>query len=193
MIIQDNHHKIQRTVAGTLAVLKKQMLALTVLVCGEGDTRSRATSQIPALGHLPRDPWPQRHQLWSSPNTSQASPGISLYIGLIPHSPLQPLAEKALSANPEPREHKGYGLRTQTWVWILTWAFFPMATPAAYEGSQARSIIRVTVETYTTATATPDPSHICDLHHSLQQHQILNWLSQASDQTHFLTKAIPGP
>ena len=31
---------------------------------------------------------------------------------------------------------------------------------------------------YTTATATPDPSHICDLHHSSQQHQILNPLSE---------------
>ena len=27
---------------------------------------------------------------------------------------------------------------------------------------------------YTTATATPDVSHICDLHHSSQQFQILN-------------------
>ena len=27
---------------------------------------------------------------------------------------------------------------------------------------------------YATATATPDPSRVCDLHHSWQQHQILN-------------------
>ena len=34
----------------------------------------------------------------------------------------------------------------------------------------------------TTATATWDPSHICDLHHSSWQHQILNPLSKARDQ-----------
>ena len=34
---------------------------------------------------------------------------------------------------------------------------------------------------YITATATPDPSHICDLHHSPQQHRILNPLSEARD------------
>jgi len=34
---------------------------------------------------------------------------------------------------------------------------------------------------YTTATARPDPSRVCDLHHSSQQHQILNPLSEARD------------
>ena len=33
------------------------------------------------------------------------------------------------------------------------------------------------------ATATLDPSHICKLNHSSQQHQILNPLSKAKDQT----------
>ena len=36
---------------------------------------------------------------------------------------------------------------------------------------------------YTTATVTPDPSHICDLHHGSQQRWILNPLSRAKDQT----------
>ena len=35
---------------------------------------------------------------------------------------------------------------------------------------------------YTTAMVTQDPSHVCDLHHRLQQHQILNPLSEARDQ-----------
>ena len=34
---------------------------------------------------------------------------------------------------------------------------------------------------YTTAMAMPDPSHVCDLHHSSWQHQILNPLSEAGD------------
>jgi len=39
---------------------------------------------------------------------------------------------------------------------------------------------------YTTATAMQDPSHIWDLHHSLQQHQIPNPLSKAKDRTRIL-------
>ena len=39
------------------------------------------------------------------------------------------------------------------------------------------------LQAYTTATATLDPSHICKLHHSLWQRQILNPLSEASDGT----------
>ena len=35
---------------------------------------------------------------------------------------------------------------------------------------------------YARATATPDPSCVCDLHHSLWQCQILNPLSKARDQ-----------
>ena len=36
---------------------------------------------------------------------------------------------------------------------------------------------------YTTATATQDPSHICDLRHSSPQHRILNPLSEAGIET----------
>ena len=39
---------------------------------------------------------------------------------------------------------------------------------------------------YTTGIATPDPSCICNLHHSSQQHWILNPLREARDQTHIL-------
>ena len=35
---------------------------------------------------------------------------------------------------------------------------------------------------YTRATATPDLSHICDLHHNSQKRQILNLLSEARDR-----------
>ena len=36
---------------------------------------------------------------------------------------------------------------------------------------------------YTTATAMPDPSHVCNLHHRSRQRQILNPLGEARDQT----------
>ena len=41
--------------------------------------------------------------------------------------------------------------------------------------------------TYTTATATLDPSHICDLYRSPQQCCLLNALGEARDQTLILT------
>ena len=36
---------------------------------------------------------------------------------------------------------------------------------------------------YTIATATQDPSHVCNLHRSSRQSRILNPLSEARDQT----------
>ena len=39
---------------------------------------------------------------------------------------------------------------------------------------------------YTPATATRDLSHVCDLHHSSRQCQILKPLSKARDRTHIL-------
>ena len=48
------------------------------------------------------------------------------------------------------------------------------------------------LQTYTTATATWDPSHICDLCCSLQQCQILNLLSGARDHTHILRDTMLG-
>ena len=38
-------------------------------------------------------------------------------------------------------------------------------------------------QAYATATAMPDPSHICHPHHSSQQRQILNLLNEARDRT----------
>ena len=55
------------------------------------------------------------------------------------------------------------------------------AVPTAYEGSQARSQIRIVA--YTTVTAMTDPSNICELYHGLWQCWILNSLSKAGDQT----------
>ena len=55
--------------------------------------------------------------------------------------------------------------------------------------SQHMEVPRLGVESelqlpaYTTATTTLDPSHVCDLHHSSWQRQILNPLSQTRDQT----------
>ena len=58
--------------------------------------------------------------------------------------------------------------------------FLFAAAPVAYGSSQARGRIQATAEAHATDTATPDPSHICELHSSLQQ-QCLNLLSKARD------------
>ena len=42
------------------------------------------------------------------------------------------------------------------------------------------------------AKATPDLSHICNLHHSSWQHQILNPLRETRDGTHILMKTSQG-
>ena len=55
-----------------------------------------------------------------------------------------------------------------SFVFCLFWV-----APMAYKGSQARGLIR--------ATATPDPSCVCSLHHRSRQHRILNPLSQGSN------------
>ena len=44
---------------------------------------------------------------------------------------------------------------------------------------------------YVRATATPDPSRVCNLHHSLWQCRIPNPLSEARDQAYNLM--VPGP
>ena len=45
---------------------------------------------------------------------------------------------------------------------------------------------------YAIATAMPDPSCICDLCHSSQQHWIFNPLSEAKDRTHILMDPMLG-
>ena len=45
---------------------------------------------------------------------------------------------------------------------------------------------RLQLPAYATAIATPEPSHVYDLHRSLQQQQILNPLSEARDGTRVL-------
>ena len=64
----------------------------------------------------------------------------------------------------------------------LAFLFFLFTTScAAYRSYQARGLMRAASEAYNIATATPDLSRICDLHHNLQQYQILNPLTEARD------------
>ena len=56
----------------------------------------------------------------------------------------------------------------------------------AHGGSQARGLIRAVASSLARNRATPDRSHVCDLHHSSQQRQILNPLREARDLTCYL-------
>ena len=55
-----------------------------------------------------------------------------------------------------------------------------------YPQAGVKSELQLPAYTTVTATALPDLSHVCDLCHSSQQHQILYPLSKARDQTHVL-------
>ena len=68
--------------------------------------------------------------------------------------------------------------------------FLFIATPVAHGSSwpEVESVLQLQAF----AKATPDPSHARDLDHRFQQHQILNALSEARDQTCILTDTMPG-
>ena len=51
------------------------------------------------------------------------------------------------------------------------------------EAPKLRVELELQLPAYTEATATPDPSHSCDLYHSSWQHQILNTLKKARVRT----------
>ena len=57
------------------------------------------------------------------------------------------------------------------YLFIYLFIVFSGAAPVAYGGSQARGLIGLQLPAYTTATATAtrDPSQVCNLHHSSQQ------------------------
>ena len=65
--------------------------------------------------------------------------------------------------------------------------FLFTATPSAYGSSWVRGQIGTVCGAYTTATATPDPNCIYNLHCRLWQCQILNPLSRTRDRTRILT------
>ena len=67
---------------------------------------------------------------------------------------------------------------------FLLFVFLPFrAALMAYGGSRLGVQSELQLLAYARATATPDPSHVCNLHHGSRQRQILNPLSEARDQT----------
>ena len=68
---------------------------------------------------------------------------------------------------------------TYIYTYICMCVYLFRATHAAFGRSQARGQTGAAAAGIHQATATTYPSHICDLYHSSQQHQILNPLSEA--------------
>ena len=56
----------------------------------------------------------------------------------------------------------------------------------AYGSSQLGVESELQLPAYVTGTATQDPSHTCNLCHSLKQHHILTPLSEARDRTYIV-------
>ena len=72
--------------------------------------------------------------------------------------------------------------RTGLTMSIFFFFFGPFrAAHMAYGSSQARVKLELQLLAYTTATAVPDLSRVCDLYHSSQQCPILKPLSKAGD------------
>ena len=55
--------------------------------------------------------------------------------------------------------------------------------PRHMEDPRLEVQLELQLPAYGTAAAPPDPSHICDLHHSSWEHGILNPLCKAGDRT----------
>ena len=70
--------------------------------------------------------------------------------------------------------------------WILFFFFFLGPHPRHMEVPRLGVKSELSPPAYITAIAMPDPSCICDLHHSSRQCLILNPLSEARDQNHNL-------
>ena len=72
---------------------------------------------------------------------------------------------------------------------IFSFFFFLGLHPHHMEATRLGVELELQLLTCTTATATWDLSLICNLHHTSQQHQIPNPLSEARNQTHIFTDA----
>ena len=74
-------------------------------------------------------------------------------------------------------------------VVVVVFSLF-MPTPIVYGSSQAGVKSELQLPAFTTATATQDASHFCNLYCSWCQCLILNSLSEARNQTCILTDTI---
>ena len=73
-----------------------------------------------------------------------------------------------------------------SWILVRFFSFFLGRHPWHMEVPSLGVEWKLQLPAYTTATAMPDPSHTCDLHHSSWQHRIPDPPSEARDRAHIL-------
>ena len=78
-------------------------------------------------------------------------------------------------------------------VFVCVYVFGLLGATGAAQGSfQAKGRIFAAAAGLHHSHATPDPSRVCDLHHSSQPRQILNPMSKAGDQALTLKNSMSG-
>ena len=85
--------------------------------------------------------------------------------------------------------HRVHGNSVFSFFFSFLFFFFSFlfrAALSAYGGSQASGLIGATAASLHHSHSNATSSHVFDLHHSSQQHWILNPLSEARDRTHNL-------
>ena len=87
-----------------------------------------------------------------------------------------------------PRSHRNHVARIFNTLFLFFFFFFVLLGLYLQHMEVPRLEVKLELRlpAYTTVTATWDPSHVCNLHHSSRQRQILNPLSKGRDQTHNL-------
>ena len=94
-----------------------------------------------------------------------------------------------IHASHYPRQLHAYSIFNKSYVKQLLLSFFFFSWLHLWYMEVPRLGVKSELQllAYARATAMQDLSCICDLHRSLQQHQIPNPLSEARDQTHIFT------
>ena len=88
--------------------------------------------------------------------------------------------------------NKIFSIKVCTLLFFLIFLLF-RAAPSTYGSSQAKRVkSELQLPAYTTATATRDLRHICNLHHSSQQCQIPDPLNKTRGLTHNPMDTSPG-
>ena len=129
--------------------------------------------------------------LWGaclSPGRALA-PSESLLLLLPGPQPLG-LTEAGTPSLAQPHAHltttRESGFSREDLIWDLSFFVFLGPHPRRMEVPRLGVESELQLLAYTTATAMPDPSRVCELHHSSWQYQIPDPLSKARDQTHSL-------
>ena len=134
---------------------------------------------MPSLSFLIKIPTSLIIQLLSS---SQKTRG-SCWEGMLLHPtmPSDQTEETAELQKRHARAQKFQGFVDPHFCFVLFCSAFLGLQPRPMKVPRLGVKLELQLPTYTTATATWDLSHICDLHHSSWQYQILNPLSKARD------------